>query len=160
MACKQGIRKSMKASRAYFESLKQCDPFRELWMSLVKKCSNDPGLSKFSIAEQRYFAVSLLEGEVYNGGFDQFFWNSSGDYYALAVAGLEEVGASSSLVIVKKAAETVFGTSGPPADQARRSSFVKHLDLNDWTRSSAKIRMASASGWTRTPKTRVWWHRS
>jgi len=63
MACKQGIRKSMKASRAYFESLKQCDPFRELWRSLVKKCSNDPGLSQFSIAEQRYLAVSLLEGE-------------------------------------------------------------------------------------------------
>jgi hypothetical protein len=124
MACKQGIRKSMEASRAYYESLKQYDPLRELWRSLVKKSSNDPGLSQFSIAEQRYFAVSLLEGEVYNGGFDQFFWNSSGDYYTLAVAGLEEIGASSSLVIVKKAAETVFGTSGPPADQARRCAIM------------------------------------
>jgi hypothetical protein len=123
-ACKQGIRKSIDASRAYYERLKKYDPFRELWKSLVKRSSNDPGLSRFSVAEQRYFAVSLLEGEVYNGGFDQFFWNSSGDYYNVALAGLEEIGASSSLAIVKKAAETVFGSSEPPGDQASRWAIM------------------------------------
>jgi hypothetical protein len=120
MACKQGIRRSIDASRAYYESLKEYDPFRELWKSLVKRSSNDPSLAQLSSEEQRYFAVNLLEGEVYNGGFDQFFSNSAGDYYHLAVTGLEEIGASSSLAIVKEAAETVFGSSGPPIDRTER----------------------------------------
>jgi hypothetical protein len=80
MACKQGIRKSMDASRDYYESLKSYDPFRELWKSLVERSSLDRSLVNFSVKEQRYFAVSLLDGEVYNGGFDQFFSNSSGNY--------------------------------------------------------------------------------
>lgn len=120
MACKQGIRKSMDASRAYYESLKEYDPFRELWKSLVGRSSNDPSLAQLSSDEQRYFAVNLLEGEVYNGGFDQFFWNSSGDHYHLAVAGLEELGASCSLAIAKEAAETIFGSAGPPLNRTER----------------------------------------
>ena len=120
MACKQGIRKSMEASRAYYESLKKYDPFRELWNSLVERSSNDGSLGQLSNEEQKYFAVSLLEGEVYNGGFDQFFWNSAGDYYQLAVVGLEELGALSALAIVKEAADTVFGRSGPPIDRTER----------------------------------------
>ena len=87
---------------------------------MVKKGSKDPSLAQLSSEEQTCFAVSLLEDEVYNGGFDQFFSNSSGDYYRLAVAGLEEIGASSSLAIVKEAAETVFGSSEPPIDRAER----------------------------------------
>jgi len=110
----------MEASRAYYESLKEYDPFRELWKSLVERSSQDRSLGQLSSEEQRYFAVGLLEGEVYNGGFDQFFWNSSGDYYQLAVAGLEDVGAVSALALVKEAADTVFGRSGPPADRTER----------------------------------------
>lgn len=120
MACKQGIRESMNASRAYYESLKKYDPFRELWKSLVERSSNDRSLGQLSSEEQRYFAVSLLEGEVYNGGFDQFFSNSAGDYYRLAVAGLEDLEALSALAIVREAADTVFGRSGPPVDRTER----------------------------------------
>jgi len=120
MACKQGIRKRMDASRAYYESLKIYDPFRELWTSLVERSSLDRSLANFSVQEKKYFAVTLLEGEVYNGGFDQFFSNTSGDYYSLAVDGLEELGALSSLSLVKEAADTIFGKRGPPADRTER----------------------------------------
>jgi hypothetical protein len=124
MACKQGIRKSMDASRAYYESLKACDPFRELWKSLVERSSNDRRLISFSDQERKYFAVSLLDGEVFNGGFDQFFSNSSGDHYALAVAGLQDIGALSSLTLVKEAAETIFGKIAPPADRTERCRIM------------------------------------
>lgn len=120
MACKQGIRKSMDASRAYYDSLKTYDPLRELWKSLVERSSRDASLATLSKTEQRYFAVSLLEGEVFNGGFDQFFSNSSGDYYQLAVDGLQELGALSSLGLVKEAAHAIFGEHGPPADRTKR----------------------------------------
>lgn len=120
MACKQGIRKDMEASRAYYQALKEYDPFRELWVSLVKRSSEDPTLTNWSDEERTYFSVCLLEGEVYNGGFDQFFSNTSGDYYCLALRGLEDLGASSLLETVKDAAETLFGKSGPPDSQQDR----------------------------------------
>lgn len=120
MACKQGIRKSIDASRAYYESLKVYDPTRELWNSLVKRSSLDASLANLSAHEQKYFAVLLLEGEVYNGGFDQFFSNSSGDYYYIAVDGLTELGALSSLRLAREAADAIFGKRGPPVDRAER----------------------------------------
>jgi len=114
----------MDASRAYYGSLKQYDPFRDLWKSLVERSSDDPRLTQLSREEQRYFAVSLLEGEVYNGGFDQFFRNSSGDHCHLAATGLEELGASSSLAILREAAQTVFGSASPPVNQSERCRIM------------------------------------
>lgn len=148
MACKQGIRKDMEASRAYYQALKEYDPFRELWVSLVKRSSEDPALADWTDEERVYFSVCLLEGEIYNGGFDQFFSNTSGDYYRFALKGLEDLGASSSFEILKDAAGTLFGESGPPDNQEdrwkimnsaarrltevvtrhRRASHLDHLD--------------------------------
>jgi len=141
MACKQGIRKSMEASRAYYEGLKAYDPFRELWKSLGER-SSDGSLAQLSAEEQRYFAVSLLKAEVYNGGFDQFFSNSSGDYYHLAIAGMEELRASSALAIAKEAAETVFGSSVPPVDREERWQIM-NSKLNELPEVSARFRQMS-----------------
>jgi len=41
MACKQGIRASMEASRAFYHRQKEYDPYRELWVSLVNRSSQD-----------------------------------------------------------------------------------------------------------------------
>lgn len=120
MACKQGIRKSIEASRTYHQSLKTYDPVHELWKSLVERCSSEPSLRDWSDQERNYFSVYLLEGEIYNGGFDQYFHNSSGDYYRYALSGLEEIGASYSLTILREATELLFGNDGPSADQADR----------------------------------------
>jgi hypothetical protein len=77
-------------------------------------------LENFSEPERRYFAATLLKGEVYNGGFDQFFSNSSGDYYCTAVDALEEIGALASLNLVREASNLIFGKRGPPVDRAER----------------------------------------
>ncbi|RXF73760.1 DUF4375 domain-containing protein [Hansschlegelia zhihuaiae] len=131
MACKRGIRKSLEASRAYYDSLKAYDPARELWTFLVKRSSDDRGLASLSKEERVYFAINLLEKEVYNGGFDQYFFNSSSDYNWIAVEGLREIRALQSLKLVREAANTLFGRDGPPADQADRwrimSSKAPHL---------------------------------
>jgi len=120
MACKQGIRENLEASRAYYQKLKEYDPFRELWISLVKRSSGNRKLEGWSAEEKAYFAVCLLEGEVYNGGFDQYFSNSSGDHYNLALHGLEAMGATHSADLLKEAARTLFGTNCPPDDQSER----------------------------------------
>lgn len=120
MACKQGIREGMEASRAYYQKLKEYDPFRELWVSLVKRSTDNRELAGWSIEEKIYFSVCLMEGEVYNGGFDQYFTNSSGDYYAFALDGLEKMEAANSARILKEAARTMFGTDCPPDSQSER----------------------------------------
>lgn len=120
MPCKQGIRKSMEASRAYYERQKEYDPFRELWISLVKRSSHDQDLKDWSVEEIKYFSMSLLEGEIYNGGFDQYFSNMSGGYYIQAVRGLQEIQAFSTLKIVQEAAQLIFGPLAPPASQEDR----------------------------------------
>lgn len=120
MACKQGIRKSMEASKEYYKKLKEYDPAYELWKSLVNRSSDDSELTNWTKQEKLYFSVCLLEGEVYNGGFDQYFSNTSGDYYSLAIAGLDELGATHSRSLLKEAAVTLFGKKEPPASQVGR----------------------------------------
>ena len=120
MACKQGIRASMEASRAYYQRLKEYDPYRELWVSLVERSSPDRDLTGWTEQEKRYFAASLLEGEIYNGGFDQYFSNTSGGYYSIAIDALEEIEAFRSLEIVQKASSILFGKRLPPENQEDR----------------------------------------
>jgi hypothetical protein len=141
MACKQGIRNDIEASRAYYERLKAYDPARELWKSLVER-SSDGTLAQLSTEEQRYFAVSLLESEVYNGGLDQFFSNSSGDFYHLAIEGMNEIGASSALAIAGQAAEIVFGSSVPPLEREERLRLM-NSQLSQLSEVSARFRQSS-----------------
>ncbi|NML94177.1 DMP19 family protein [Novosphingobium sp. TW-4] len=115
----------MDDSRAYYQRIKQYDPYRELWKSLVERSSKDPSLLDFTRAEKTYFTVGLLEGEVYNGGFDQLFWNSAGNYYKIALDGLEEIGATASLRIAREAARVIFGRSEPSPDQRKRWRILK-----------------------------------
>lgn len=72
------------------------------------------------IAEQHYYAVSVLQGEVYNGGFDQYFGNSSGEHCANACAGLLELGATQTLALLEEARRLLFGTQPVPSDQGLR----------------------------------------
>ena len=113
MPCKIGTRESIEAAKLYYQrerDLDKIDPFRKLWRELVRRVyETDLGYAGLSDAEKKYFAVGLLEGEVYNGGFDQYFFNSSSDYYSDAEIGLEEMGAVQSLSLLKRAKEIVFG---------------------------------------------------
>jgi hypothetical protein len=120
MACKQGIRRIIEKSRAFYKAQRQYDPVRELWVSLVNRSSNDPDLSTFSKSEITYFTIGILEGEIYNGGFDQFFSNSSGMYYEEAALGLAEIGAHQSLTILKQASAAIFGRRAPPKNRSER----------------------------------------
>jgi hypothetical protein len=49
------------------------------------------------------YAVWLLDAEVNNGGFNQFFWNSSGQFAPEALEGLREIGATKHEELLKKA---------------------------------------------------------
>jgi Domain of unknown function (DUF4375) len=96
MPCKGGYRESIEKGKRYIREERErrlTGPFRKLWVSLVEKVHQSPtGFDGLSHREKLYFAVGLLEGEVYNGGFHQYFFNNSGSYYSYAEEGLIALG--------------------------------------------------------------------
>ena len=122
MACKNGIRRNIeKSKQAAKKHSTKPDPSRNLWVSLVNKVHGPGGdFKKLSHAEKIYFCVGMLEGEVYNGGFDQFFVNDSGSYYADTIKALEEIGAPQSLELLKQAKEILFHDRPVPFDTEER----------------------------------------
>ena len=67
--------------------------------------------------------VKLLEAELNNGGFDQFFFNSSGDKTDEIIEALQVVGAVKTAEICKRAAAK-FPGGMPPKDWAKRQDVL------------------------------------
>ena len=72
--------------------------------------------------------IDALEGEVNNGGFHQYFYNSAGDRTAETIQALEIIGALKMAQIVKKAGQKF--PSGPPKDRFERQAILLRLDPN------------------------------
>ena len=78
--------------------------------------------AEISEAERVFICIWQLEAEVNNGGFAQYFTNSSGDLAADAPAALEAIGATHTASIVR-GANAIF-PGGPPRDRdAREDAF-------------------------------------
>lgn len=97
------------------------DPYRKLWVSLVEQVHHSAtGFDGLSHPQKLYFAVRLLEGDVYNGGFDQYFFNDSGSYYAYAEEGLIVLGALQTLELLQEAKEILFPGVLVPVETGER----------------------------------------
>jgi hypothetical protein len=127
MPCKGGYRERIEEGkrqrereRAYEQSAE-----RKYWLNLVQRVHETPeGFYGLAEQEKLYYAVSCLIGEVYNGGFDQFFSNSSGALYAHALNGLFELEAEASAALLVQAKEALFGQQPVPLDRALRLKLM------------------------------------
>lgn len=81
-----------------------------------------------SASERTFRLIWELEGEVNNGGFHQYFGNSSGDMSLHAVAALKEIGATQTAGIVQRAL-SVFGPLGPSPSQDVRLEQLEDLSV-------------------------------
>ena len=81
---------------------------------------------ELSPAERVFRAIWELEGDVNNGGFDQYFFNSSGDTAFAVVDALETIGASKAAQIVR-AANRVFPNATPPEDRDERQAQLEAM---------------------------------
>ena len=131
MPCKSGTRAQIEASKIAAKrerELDATDPFRIYWHKLVDLVYKSPaGLNSLSEHELQYWAVGCLSGEVYNGGFDQYFHNSSGATYRAALHGLESMGATASLLLLQKAKQVVFGFRDVPEDTSARRTLLENV---------------------------------
>ena len=89
-----------------------------------KKCRYGENMSILSEPERIFYVGQLLEMEVNNGGFSQFFFNSSGDFANEIVSAFAEIGAVKTAKICKKAVSIYSGAV--PADRNdRENAFIE-----------------------------------
>lgn len=87
---------------------------------------NRLGFESLSHPEKVMNSVYWLETEINNGGFDQYYFNSSGNYAIDAPIALEEIGANRTAEIVKEA-NSVFPGSSPPRDRDERARILDQI---------------------------------
>ena len=105
---------------------READPLSRLWQDLALRVVGPDagGFAGLDEREKQYFAVGLLVGDVYNGGFDQYFFNSSAAYYEYALVGLQEMGATNAYILLRRAKQVLFGFRDVPTDTARRRALI------------------------------------
>ncbi len=130
--CQRGYRHQIEESklRQLVEKKYEQSPARKHWLWLVEHVHGAPdGYESLSAPNQSFFAVGVLEHDVYRGGFESYFFNSSANHYVRAVNTLMEVGATSALRLVIDAKEALFGSGPLPAsNHARRAHLQTHHD--------------------------------
>jgi len=131
MPCKGGYRESIEARKREIREEREADrtdPYRKLWLSLVQQVyDSSAGFDGFSNDQKLYFAVGCLEGEIYNGGFHQYFFNSSASYYGYAEEGLTAIGASQTRQLLNEAKNILFPSQPVPAAIGERRQKLQEL---------------------------------
>lgn len=87
--------------------------------------ANKRGIQSLTPVERHLPAVSTLEAEVVNGGFDQYFFNFSGGDSETALAGLKEIGATGAARLLERAMAAFPGGKPPPDREKRWKAMEK-----------------------------------
>lgn len=87
-----------------------------------KKCRYGDAMERLSAPERVFYITQSLEMEVNNGGFSQYFFNSSGDLANEVVNAFVEIGAIKTAEICKNAV-AIFGGK-VPADRDDRDDII------------------------------------
>lgn len=72
---------------------------------------------------QTWYLTFLLDAEILNGGFNQFFFNPTGQYAGLLPAALEEIGAADASTLILRALELV-GQHAPALEAAAEEGTI------------------------------------
>ena len=72
------------------------------------------------------YAVTWLEREVINGGFAQYFWNSTGSFFQQALDGFEAFGEQPYAELLKKAG-SVFPGGIPSPSRTQRMDAIRRI---------------------------------
>jgi len=92
------------------------------------------GLASFSASERFVYAIQGMDREVNNGGFGQFFDNSSGELAFDLIPALEAVRSTVALAIARRAL-ALFGKPSSLSDRARSRHLrriTKDYSIDPW----------------------------
>ena len=91
---------------------------------LGSKCAYGEAMERLSDAEKTFYIIWGLEVEVNNGGFSQFFYNTSGNFANETADALRTVGADKTVEIYLRAIG-VFGGEVPENRRERQAMLAK-----------------------------------
>lgn len=116
-------------TRCFMRRVMECAERKDyafaLYSDLIERVHDSAaGFDGLSEPEKIYYAVALLRNEINNGGFHQYFSNSSGKYYRFAEGGLVSLGAQKTLELLHQAKKLIFAEKSVPTDNEQRRQFL------------------------------------
>ena len=90
-------------------------------------CSYGDDLDKLTEPQKQFYYNQCLEREINNGGFNQYFINSSGDFAHQTIQSLTTIGASTTADILQKAIDQ-FPDKKVPQDRDERIELVEQIE--------------------------------
>ena len=103
------------------------DRLINLYDYLCNKSDYGEKISLLSEAEKIIYLEQAFECEINNGGFDQFFFNPSGDYTYETLEALKSISADKTALILEKAI-SIFGKKKIPSDQTDRQNLLEKIE--------------------------------
>lgn len=88
---------------------------------------NDDNLQIFTEPQKNFHYIQELEREVNNGGFSQYFFNSSGDYAHETIVALRSIGANRTSDILQKAMNE-FPDHSVPKNRDLREALIRTIE--------------------------------
>ncbi|MEN3977295.1 DUF4375 domain-containing protein [Acinetobacter sp. CWB-B33] len=142
MPCKNGIRAAHEHSKQQYERDRLYRQFEEhhYWVQLVEKV-NQQRWSVLSRQDQHYFVISILIGEVLNGGFEQYFFNSSGDYYTQTKQVLIQYGEEDIFRLLLRAKQLIFTGQAVPVRCEQRRQLLQNIEAEQEQQHDAELRL-------------------
>ncbi|MCO5250169.1 MAG: DMP19 family protein [Candidatus Kapabacteria bacterium] len=103
------------------------DSIIELDNFIADLCSYGDAMDKLSGPQKQFYYNQCLEREVNNGGFNQYFINSSGGFAHQTVHSLRTIGANTTAGILQKAIDQ-FPNKIVPQDSVERIELVEQIE--------------------------------
>jgi hypothetical protein len=98
----------------------------EIQLYLVRAWEENPELVRWTPGQKQFLAIENMEGEINNGGYNQYFWNLSGDHVASCLEGLERIGAVKEIALMKRAIG-LFPGGRVPEDRGERQDVLDEM---------------------------------
>lgn len=113
----------------YYDTEDQNNFVVDMCSAVCEKCEYGDSPEKLNEYERVFFIAQILEQEVNNGGFSQFFCNSSGDFSNEIVDAFTKIGALKTAKICEKAL-SVF-KCGVPTNKDGRGQLLDSPECED-----------------------------
>jgi Domain of unknown function (DUF4375) len=84
-------------------------------------------LEKLTAAQKTFYFNQYLEKEINNGGFNQYFYNSSGDFSHQTIISLRQINAIKTAEILQLAIDQ-FPNSIVPKDRSERQEILEQIE--------------------------------
>lgn len=94
---------------------------------VCKLCSYGNNLDRLTEPQKNFYFNQNLEREINNGGFNQYFYNSSGDFAHETIVSLQTIGANKTADILQQAIDQ-FPNSAVPKDRAKRQEVLEQIE--------------------------------